>query len=33
VVVNLPNGERIVIDSKLSLTAFEACVNADVEAV
>jgi DNA recombination protein RmuC len=32
VVVNLPNGERIVIDSKVSLTAFEACVNAEAEA-
>jgi DNA recombination protein RmuC len=31
VVVNLPGGQRIVIDSKVSLTAFSACVNADTE--
>ena len=31
VVVNLPNGQRIVIDSKVSLTAFEAFVNAETD--
>jgi DNA recombination protein RmuC len=29
VIVNLPNGQRIVIDSKVSLTAFEAYVNSE----
>jgi len=29
VVVNLPNAERIIVDSKVSLTAFEAYVNAE----
>lgn len=33
VVVNLPEGRRIVIDSKVSLTAFEEHVNAEEEAV
>lgn len=32
VVVNLPGGQRIVIDSKLSLVAFDAYVNAPVDA-
>jgi DNA recombination protein RmuC len=32
VVVNLPNAQRIVIDSKVSLTAFEAFVNAETDA-
>lgn len=32
VVVNLPGGQRVVIDSKVSLTAFEAYVNADSDA-
>ncbi len=32
VIVNLPGGEKIVVDSKVSLTAFEAYVNADGEA-
>ncbi|SMF82130.1 DNA recombination protein RmuC [Tistlia consotensis] len=31
VLVNLPGGQRIVIDSKVSLTAFEECVNAEEE--
>ncbi|MBY0509225.1 MAG: DNA recombination protein RmuC [Rhodospirillaceae bacterium] len=31
VIVNLPNGQRIVIDAKLSLTSFEAYVNAEIE--
>ena len=31
VVVNLPDGERIVVDSKVSLTAFERFVNSDDE--
>ncbi|HIF96874.1 MAG TPA: DNA recombination protein RmuC [Planctomycetes bacterium] len=31
VVVNLPDGERIVVDSKVSLTAFEKFVNSDDE--
>lgn len=30
--MNLPNGQRIVIDSKVSLTAFEAFVNAETDA-
>lgn len=33
VVVNLPGGQRIVVDSKVSLTAFEAYVGADNDAV
>ena len=33
VVVNLPGGQRIVIDSKVSLVAFHACVNADSDEV
>jgi DNA recombination protein RmuC len=32
VVVNLPGGQRIVIDSKLSLTAFDSHVNAEIDA-
>jgi len=32
VVVNLPNGQRIVVDAKVSLTAFEAYVNAETDA-
>lgn len=32
VLVNLPGGQRIVIDSKVSLTAFEECINAEEEA-
>src|SRR5690606_23865081 len=32
VLVNLPGGQRVVIDSKVSLTAFEECVNAQDEA-
>ena len=32
VLVSLPNGERIVIDSKVSLTAFEAYVNCETDA-
>lgn len=32
VVINLPNAERIIIDSKVSLTAFEGYVNAEDEA-
>jgi len=31
VVVNLPNGQRLVIDSKVSLTAFDRCVNAETD--
>lgn len=31
VVVNMPGGHRLVIDSKVSLNAFEACVNAETE--
>jgi DNA recombination protein RmuC len=31
VIVNLPNGHRVVIDAKVSLTAFEAYVNAETE--
>lgn len=31
VVVNLPNGQRIVIDSKVSLSAFQAFVNAETD--
>jgi DNA recombination protein RmuC len=33
VIVNLPGGQRIVVDSKLSLVAFDAYVNAEEEAV
>lgn len=32
VVVSLPGGQRLVIDSKVSLTAFDACVNAETDA-
>lgn len=32
VVVNLPGGQRIIVDSKVSLTAFEAYVNAESDA-
>lgn len=32
VVVNLPGGQRVIVDSKVSLTAFEACINADSDA-
>lgn len=32
VVVHLPEGKNIVIDAKVSLTAYERCVNADIEA-
>lgn len=32
VIVNLPGGQRVVIDSKVSLTAFEAYVNGETEA-
>ena len=31
VVVNMPGGHRLVIDSKVSLNAFEACVNAETD--
>ncbi|MEE2565820.1 DNA recombination protein RmuC [Hyphobacterium marinum] len=31
IVVNMPGGHRLVIDSKVSLNAFEACVNAETE--
>jgi DNA recombination protein RmuC len=31
VIVNLPGGQRIVIDAKVSLTAFEAHVNAETD--
>ena len=31
VIVNLPNGQKIILDSKVSLTAFEAYVNAETE--
>jgi DNA recombination protein RmuC len=31
VVVDMPGGQRLVIDSKVSLKAFEACVNAETE--
>tara|TARA_R110002072_G_scaffold44916_4_gene125297 strand:- start:673 stop:2016 length:1344 start_codon:yes stop_codon:yes gene_type:complete len=31
VVVNMPGGHRLVIDSKVSLNAFESCVNAETE--
>ena len=32
VIVNLPNGQKIIVDSKVSLTAFEAYVNAETDA-
>ncbi len=31
IVVNMPGGHRLVIDSKVSLNAFESCVNAETE--
>ncbi len=31
VIVNLPNGQKIILDSKVSLTAFEAYVNAETD--
>ncbi|HAQ33991.1 MAG: DNA recombination protein RmuC [Maricaulis sp.] len=31
IVVNMPGGHRLVIDSKVSLNAFESCVNAEAE--
>ncbi|MEN0653615.1 MULTISPECIES: DNA recombination protein RmuC [Hyphobacterium] len=31
VVINMPGGHRLVIDSKVSLNAFEACVNAETD--
>jgi DNA recombination protein RmuC len=31
VIVNLPNGQKIIVDSKVSLTAFEGYVNAEIE--
>ncbi|NKD54002.1 MULTISPECIES: DNA recombination protein RmuC [unclassified Haematospirillum] len=32
VVVYLPGGQKVIVDSKVSLTAFEACINAETDA-